>query len=395
MLEKQMNAVHALPLMPVVEPITIVTTRSSDWQEAERDWVELTNRSPYASFFLCAHWIGTWIETYRPCLDIEILRFFHGSQIVGACLLVWRWQRRGPVWIRRAYLNASGEDECEEVGAEFNDLLCLRGWETAVANALRQQLDSRGWDEFVMNGCSRTEAFTALQQAFPDHEQTVTTVPSYYVDLNAIRAGGAPFEMSLSYKVRKSNRQSIKLYQQSAQLHLERAQSIEQAQAMLAELVKLHQDRWTAKGRPGAFASPHFQEFHRAILAKCFDRGEIDVLSVSAGDETIGVLYNYVLKSKAFFYQCGFKITGNKRLRPGMVTLQMVLQSYLESELPEFDLMAGDYEYKRSLAEQFRELDWCTIRRPSWRNSLIDGLQDYRTRLAALIGRGRTEERTG
>ena len=81
MLEKQMNAVHAL------EPITIVTTRSSDWQEVERDWVELTNRSPYASFFLCADWIGTWIETYRPCLDIEILRFFHGGQIVGACLL--------------------------------------------------------------------------------------------------------------------------------------------------------------------------------------------------------------------------------------------------------------------------------------------------------------------
>ncbi len=347
-----MSAVYALPLMPAVEPITTVTTRSSDWQEAERDWVELAKQSPYASFFLGVDWIGTWIETYRPCLDIEILRFFHGSQIVGVCLLVWRRQRRGPVWIRRAYLNASGEDEWEEVGAESNDLLCLRGWETAVASALRRHLDSQGWDEFVMNGCSRTEASAALQQVFPRHEQNVTTFPSYYVDLNALRAGGEPFEMSLSYKVRYNIRQSIKLYQQSGQLRLTRAQSIEHAQAMLAELARLHQDRWTAKGRPGAFASPRFQ-----------------------------------------FYQCGFKFSDNKKLRPGLVTLQVALQSYLESTLPEFDLMAGDLEYKRSLAEQRRELDWHTVRRPSWRNSLLDGLRDCRTRLAALVGRGRTEER--
>ena len=391
MLEKQMSAVHAPPLMSVVEPIMIVTTPSWGWKEAERDWVALANQSPYASFFLCADWIGTWIETYRPCLDIEILRFFHVGQIVGACLLVWRWQRRGPVWIRRAYLNASGEDECEEVGAEFNDMLCLRGWETAVADALRRHLDDRGWDEFVMNGCSRTEASAALQQAFPGHEQNVTTVPSYYVDLNALRTRGELFEMSLSHKMRHHIRQSIKLYQQSGQLRLTRAQSIEDAQAMLAELARLHQDRWTAKGRPGAFASARFQQFHGAILEKCFDRGEIDILRVSADHEAIGLLYNYVLKNKAFFYQCGFKFSDNKKLSPGLVTLQVALQSYLESELPEFDLMAGDLVYKRSLAKQHRELDWCTIRRPSWRNSLIDGLQDCRTRLAALIGRGRTK----
>ena len=388
-----MSAVYALPLMSAVEPITIVTTQSSDWQEAEGDWGELAKQSPYAAFFLSVNWIGTWIETYRPCLDIEILRFFHGYQIVGACLLVWRRQRRGPVWIRRAYLNASGEDEWEEVGAESNDLLCLRGWEITVANALHRHLDSRGWDEFVMNGCSRTEASAALQQVFPGHEQNVTTFPSYYVDLNTLRAGGEPFEMSLSYKVRYNIRQSIKLYQQSGQLRLTRAQSIEQAQAMLAELARLHQDRWTAKGRPGAFASPRFQQFHRAMLAKCFNRGEIDILRVSADDETIGILYNYVLKSKAFFYQCGFKFSDNRKLRPGLVTLQVALQSYLESTLPEFDLMAGDLEYKRSLAEQRRELDWHTVRRPSWRNSLLDGLRDCRTRLAALVGRGRTEER--
>jgi CelD/BcsL family acetyltransferase involved in cellulose biosynthesis len=394
MLKKQMNAVHTLPLMPVVEPITIVTTRSSDWHEAERGWVELTNESPYASFFLCADWIGTWIDTYRPCLDIEILRFFHGRQIVGACLLVWRRQRRGSEWIRRAYLNASGEDDCEEVGAEFNDLLCLRGWETAVASALRRHLDSRGWDEFVMNGCSRTEASAALQQAFLSHEQHATTFPSYYVDLNALRASGKPFEMSLSHKVRYNIRQSIKRCQESDQLRLTRAQSIEQAQAMLAELAMLHRDRWAAKGRPGAFASLRFKLFYHTMVVKYFDRGEIDILCVSAGDETIGILYNYVLKSKAFFYQYGFKFSNNKKLNPGLITLQVALQSYLESALPEFDLMAGDVLYKRSLAEQRRDLDWCTMRRQSWRNSLLDGLRDFRTRLSALVDRGGTEERT-
>ncbi len=131
-----------------------------------------------------------WVETYRDCLDIEILRVSHGRQLIGACVLAWRQQRTGPVWIRRVYLNAAGEDQWEETGTEFNDLLCLTGREKQVADAVRRHIDSRGWDEFVLNGCRRSESIQALLDAFASHQQTGIVDEAQYVDLAAVRESG-------------------------------------------------------------------------------------------------------------------------------------------------------------------------------------------------------------
>jgi len=152
---------------------------------------------------------------------------------------------------------------------------------------------------------------------------------------------------------------------------------------MLAELAGLHQQRWTGKGHSGAFASPRFQQFHEGLISRCHSANQVHLIRVRAGDETIGVLYNFLADGRAYFYQGGFRIASNPKMRPGMVTFQVAMQWYLESGLPEFELMAGDYRYKRSIGNGSRGLDWCTIRRPSWRNALVAALR----RIRALLQR--------
>ena len=377
---------EALPTSALPKDIRIVSTPAARWNEVEDDWVALTQRSPYESIFVEANWIGTWIRKYQDSLDIEILRFFHGAELVGACLLTWRVDWKGPIPIRKVFLNAAGEAEWEEVGTEFNHLICLTGSEASTAAALKKHLDQRGWDEFVLAGCCQTAALQALKDTFGAEDLSLQKVPSYYVDLNAIRASGKAFEMSLSYKVRYNIRQSIKIYQESGPIEVERAGTLQRAKEMLAELIELHSQRWGAKGRAGAFASPRFQSFHDELLARCFEQNAVDLVRVSVGGQSIGVLYNFVSGNKAFFYQCGFRITENKRLRPGLVTLQSVLQFYTQSPLAEYDLMAGALEYKRSLSDEYRELEWCSIRRRSWRNMAVDQLKRVYQRVRGSSG---------
>jgi CelD/BcsL family acetyltransferase involved in cellulose biosynthesis len=364
--------------------LTVSVCPAADWPAVQDSWSKLNEASPYGCYFLRPAWIGSWIETYGEYLDIEIVRFSSGDRLVGACLLVWRTQRRGLVGIRTAYLNASGEDEWEEVGTEFNDLLCLAGWEKQVAAELRRYLDRHGWDDLVMNGCRRSAAIAALRAAFAGCEERVRTVPSRYVDLDAIRKSGEPFETSLSSNTRYYIRQSIKLYEQSSVLRVHRAESVAEAAAMLGALARLHQERWTKKGCGGAFASPRFRRFHDAILSRCFAKGEVDIVRVSAGDETIGIIYNLVGDGRAYFYQCGFQFSENKKLRPGLVTLQKALQWYADTGLPEFNLMAGDRQYKRSLAKSQHPLDWWTVSSPTWRNLALDVLRRVRRSAQAL-----------
>jgi CelD/BcsL family acetyltransferase involved in cellulose biosynthesis len=375
---------ETLPLFATAQAVRVVSTGAANWGEAEPEWIELTKQSPYCSLFVTADWIGTWIKNYQDRLQIEILRFYHDSKLIGACLLTWRFKWKGPIPFREVYLNAAGEDECEEVVTEFNHFLCLKGWETHAAAALRRHIEGRGWDEFILAGCCQTEALEALKKTFPEHLVSTKPARSYYVDLSAVRASGRPFEMTLSQNTRYNIRKSIKLYQESGPIEITRAGTLQEACEALAELTALHTASWVARGQAGAFSSPHFLQFHKDILERCFHQGQIDLVRVSQGERTIGVLYNFVADGKAYFYQSGFQLTENKKLRPGLVTFQFALQLYTESQLAEFDFMAGDFQYKRSLSDQFRELEWCAIRRHGWRNAAVDKLREFKNMYHSL-----------
>lgn len=385
-----MTTMQGLSLVDSVDTLVATAVPGSEWAAVEAQWAELCKLSPYSSYFLGADWIGSWIEAYRSRLDIEILRFSDGARVVGACLLVWRKQRRGPVRIRRVYLNASGEDEWEEARTEFNDILCLAGWEEAVAASVRRHLDSRGWDEFVMTACCESPAIHALRQALGDQEQQLDRGANHYVDLDAVRRSGQAFEMGMSPRSRENIRRKTRAYERIGEIQLHRAESAEEATAMLNELIELHQERWQKKERLGAFASPRFCQFHQSVLSRTFHRGQVDVLRVSAGTEVIGLLQNYVVDGKVYFYQSGFKFA-DKKLSPGTVTLFAAIRHYLAAGLNEFYFMTGDSAYKKSFSSHFRELDWWTVRRATWKNVSVDLLRVARTRLPGLPLRKESE----
>jgi CelD/BcsL family acetyltransferase involved in cellulose biosynthesis len=197
----------------------------------------------------------------------------------------------------------------------------------------------------------------------------------------------------MSPRSRENIRRKTRAYERMGEVHLHRAESAEEATAMLDELIRLHQERWTKKERRGAFASPRFRQFHQSVLARTFHRGQVDVLRVSAGKEVIGLLHNYVVDGKVYFYQSGFKFA-DKKLSPGTVTLFAAIRHYLAAGLNEFYFMSGDSAYKKSFSPRFRELDWWTVRRSTGRNVLVDLLRVARTRLPGRPQRKEGEPET-
>src|SRR6185503_16906248 len=95
------------------------------WPRWSATWAELAQvTAPRAGFFLGPHWIETWIQIFGPQLQPRILVFHRDGGAAGICLIVSRRERRGPVPVRRLYLNAAGEDEADETCLEYNRLLC-------------------------------------------------------------------------------------------------------------------------------------------------------------------------------------------------------------------------------------------------------------------------------
>ena len=333
-----------------------------------------------------------WLETFGDALQPELLLFEAGSQIVGACILVWRRQWvRGWLPLRRVYLNCAGEGE--NLYIEYNALVAHPAWEEAAAQALAVFLQGRGWDELVLPGISAQPVLWKLRSGLGREE--VTEDICRYVDLARLRRDAASFDSALSSNTRQQIRRSQRLYEEAhGPCSVHPAQTAGEAAAMCAELAQLHTAAWQDRGKTGAFDSPGFMAFHRTLIRGAFPAGGAQVLRVAAGEETLGLLYYFVYRARVYFYQSGFRYAADNRLKPGLLAHYLAIRYYLEqSTEEEYDFLAGDSQYKRSLANASRVLYWSSVRRQTIPTLLFYGLRSLKDRYADMVAkRSRTSE---
>lgn len=354
---------------------TITAYSAPAWPEVAHVWETLAEVSPFSSFFLTKEWTESWLDVFGSLLKPEILVFHGGGQPVGACLLVRRTERRGPIPIRRVYLNTAGEDEDDSSCIEFNSLLCLDGWEGPAATALCAHLQSKPWDELALDGGMPGPPVEALAAAFPGLDRIETGTSSFYVDLAELRQSQLGFEGRLSRNTREQLRRSKKLYGESGEIRVEAATSTAGALDMLMELARFHQQSWVARGRPGVFASRRFLAFHQALIRVAFPQAGIQLLRIAAGPRVIALLYNFVRRGKVYFYQSGLQYSKDNRLKPGLVAHACAIQTCLEQGLDEYDFLAGDSRYKQSLATKSRPLVWLVLRKRNLKSRAVDLLR--------------------
>lgn len=356
-----------------------------DWPRISHFWSDLHRKSPHSSFYLSPDWTAAWVETFGELLQPQFLVFKADELAVGACLLVEVREPRGPFNVKRIYLNTAGGDPADRTLMEFNNLLCLGGWEDEVAEALGAHLRGLEWDEFAIEGIVPGPVLSAIQsRCFPDLSPELSTMPRLWVDLDQLRRTGSGYEDSLSSNTREQIRRSMKLYKQMGEVLADVAADLTTAQDYFDEMCRLHQASWQARGETGAFAPGRRLDFHRELIGRAFPNGGIQMMKVSAGDETIGILYNFVERGKVYFFQSGFQYRPEKHLKPGLVTHSMAVRFCQEAGFSEYDLLAGDAQYKRSLAKNSRPMAWVVFARPRIKLRLIEALRACKRRVRKL-----------
>jgi CelD/BcsL family acetyltransferase involved in cellulose biosynthesis len=353
---------------------------TSSWPRWSAAWAELAASAPNAGFFLGPSWVETWLEIFgaalRPHVVVFRRRDEQSDEIVGMCLVVYRDERRGPFPVRRAYLNTTGEDELDDTCIEYNGVLARPGSEAAVGAALGTWLLGERWDEFVANAM----AAPILPEGLAKCHVTRSEISSRHVDLTTFEPTLDGFLGALSRNSREQIRRSLRLYQTAGEVRVHEAASVAEALAQLDELAALHQAAWKERGERGVFASPRFSAFHRALIARAFPVGEIRLLRVAAGQETIGVLYSFVRAGKLYFYQSGLRPSTDNKLKPGLVAHACAIAHCAGTGLREYDFLAGESQYKKSLSTASRVLTWQVFQRRSVKLAAIDVLRALRAR---------------
>jgi CelD/BcsL family acetyltransferase involved in cellulose biosynthesis len=165
----------------------------------------------------------------------------------------------------------------------------------------------------------------------------------------------------LSASLRAKIRRSIRRYEERGPVSLTPATSVEDRAAAFRELMALHEPYWRDRGEPGAFADPSLRAFHERLIVDA--AGETDLLRVTAGAETIGVLYNFLAGGRAYNYQSGFRPEADNQFAPGFTAHALAIDHYRRRGFSVYDLMAGEADYKRRLAREGETLTSLVIER--------------------------------
>lgn len=357
----------------IFRPVTDRAALAAIWQqlEAEAD----------ASFFTSWSWIGTWLTHLPRNIALHLMEIRRAGTCVALGLFTPRRQfRYGFMPVRQWYLHETGVPALDDLTIEYNGLLIRRGDEDFATGACLEYFlrTRRDWDELHLPGIAPKAAIEAtVAQARLGFQNAPR--PCHFVDLQALRDSQQDYMAALSANSRYQVRAALRTYAQTGDVSLTAAQTPAEAVTFLDAMAELHQAYWTAKGRPGAFASAYFVAFHRDLVARRFTAGEIQLLKCAAGNEVIGYLYNFVKDGVAHNYQSGLRYDdSNKKKKPGFVAHYLAVLHNLERGLKIYDFMAGDRQYKASLGTHRRELWWAVIRQDRLRFRLEDALKRWK-----------------
>ncbi|MGI9450706.1 MAG: GNAT family N-acetyltransferase, partial [Geminicoccaceae bacterium] len=208
------------------------------------------------------------------------------------------------------------------------------------------------------------------------------------VDLASLRQSGSAYLDGLKPSTARRIRRSMALYRERGNIEVTSAATIGQALSFFEAAGALHQERWTSKGHPGAFAYPFYVDFHRRLINRALPEGQVELIRVAARGEPIGYLYNFLFRGRVYYYFSGFRFEADNRLKPGLVCHSLCIERYLASGKEVYDFMGGEQRYKAELGAPGPRIVSYAVQRP---NLLLAAERPLRRLKQALKGRRRAD----
>jgi CelD/BcsL family acetyltransferase involved in cellulose biosynthesis len=256
-----------------------------------------------------------------------------------------------------AWFGETGRAGFDRLYVEYQDFLIAPGAGAAAREAALERLFAGAPEisEFVFRNARPALADAAMRVAARAglEARVLRTQPTFAIDLAA--------EPEISSSLRAKIRRSIRRYEERGPVTLAPATAPADRQAAFRELIALHDPYWRARGEAGAFADPDLFAFHQNFIAAAPEAA--DLLRLKAGEETVGVLYNFIAGGRAYNYQGGFRPESDNQFAPGFTAHWLAAARYRARGLSAYDLMAGDADYKRRLGREGETLTSLVIER--------------------------------
>ncbi len=352
----------------------------------ETSWKELEARATH-SFYLSWLWIGTWLRHLPEGAQPHVLVARASSKIVGLAIICRRraWSF-GPHAGARWLLNETGDTRFDRLCIEYNNILSERSMADAIIVACLEALTHRlrHSDQLVLSGIDPDLELAACRTA--GRAGLVTEVKqadtARWIDFAKVRQQGGNYRATLGRNTRQAVSRALRLYAERGPVELRIMETTTEALAAFDLLEAFHQSRW---GRKGSFANPGFRPFHEELIARGVPMGAVRISRTTAGDQTIGVLYNFVHDGRVLNYQSGFLYERDRRLKPGLISHVLSIEDSIARGERGYDFLAGSAGHKSHLANAEHAMKWIAIGRDSPERRIETKLRRAKRLLGTLL----------
>lgn len=361
--------IRCSPVRTGLDDVRLVTF-SPDWM---REWSALEERLQSTYLTCSREWTATWLKHYGDLVPHQIAVGRCGTEVVGLCLITKGvGQYNGPFTLKSLHIGTAGEPELDSVCVEYNRLLVAPERRADFIRQLTERITAQeSYDSLMIDGMAEAESREFLAGAPP---QKVREVPSYYCDLKQFRSATAEPWRLFGESTRTNLRRALR---DLGKIEVDWAEDAPQAVDFYDEMIGYHQARWNAVGKPGAFASARFRNFHQELIEAWVPQQRATLVRMREGGRVLAILYLLIEQNRLWYYQGGLPDHQSK-LSLGNVAQYSAMLEGARRGYDAFDFLAGEAQYKRSLSTHQNTIFWAEWRKPSLKSRLMDGLRSLR-----------------
>jgi CelD/BcsL family acetyltransferase involved in cellulose biosynthesis len=322
-------------------------------------WARLWQATRPSPPMLEYRWVRTWWTIHRRHGRLLlVLALDNARQPIGLAPLYLRRASNDPLGLlRTVHFLGTGEREADEIASEYLSWLAppeaVDTVTSLVGQALRERADD--WDRVrLLNLAAEQDLHLKLPQELAPVAQHLSVAPR-----PTFRIAVRPLEEYLSGLASSNFRHRCRRALRAgadAGVELVTVTHPDEARALFSVLAGLHQRRWSERGRPGAFDSPVFREFHEQLMPSYVGDGTGWLVGLRQGDRWLAARYHLRTGDRVFDYLSGVDTGTPPALGPGLLLTLHGLQWCARNGVQVYDLLAGDYEYKHKLATNIDEI---------------------------------------
>ncbi len=356
--------------------------KSFDTPSLMAEWAQLYEGAE-PNFFLSPPFLSAWLEAAQAGSRVVAVRVTGDDGAIRALGLAGTPAKASFLHPSEVRFLETGRARFDRLYVEYADFLMANEDDGAARDAALDALlaGTTASADLVFRN-ARPALAAACERAAARHKLDLIVLrqqPTFQIDLGNGVAGDVTSGFSAS--IRAKIRRSLRGYAPRGPVRFEAMGSASARTAAFEEMMALHTAYWNARGEPGAFADADLNAFHRGFIARAPEAA--DLLRLTAGGDTIAILYNLAAAGRAYNYQSGIRFDAENQVSPGFLAHAFAADHYRKAGFRIYDLMAGEAEYKRRLGSERETLTSIVLERRGARQtvrSLVRRFRNARTR---------------